>query len=74
MKHKTKGGNKRSKISNQTIRRFVNQGGSRKVKLPAIVALSHPCNMLPIVAAMATSTAPLIFSDSAKQILQLLID
>jgi hypothetical protein len=25
-----------------------------------MVALSHPCNMLPIAAAMATSTAPLI--------------
>lgn len=29
-----------------------------------MVALSHPCNKLPIVAVRATSTAPLIFTEN----------
>lgn len=37
-----------------------------RVDLPAIVALSHPCNKLPIAAATATSTAPLIFHSTPK--------
>ena len=32
-------------------------------KIPAIVALSHPCNKLPMVAAIAANTAPLILLD-----------
>ena len=36
----------------------------KRSKLPAMVALSHPCNKLPIAAATATSTAPLIFTEN----------
>lgn len=35
-------------------------------RLPAIVALSHPCKRLPIAAAMATSTAPLMFDEFSE--------
>lgn len=35
-----------------------------KQKIPAIVALSHPCNKLPMAAVNATSTAPSILKKS----------
>lgn len=37
--------------------------------LPAMVALSHPCNILPTAATSATRTAPLIFSGIYKVLL-----